>query len=174
MPDLSPAQSQKRVISSALASAPAFEQAHLISYIQLADAKAAVFLAIASGAIAYVAGHYGLGWIREKHFFAHTIVLLLTTTVLLVSAALNIAVILPRRRKTERGVTFYHDVARIEPPSRYVEIVQSMSDADVLREQFDYCHALARICAIKYRLLYYGFVMEMIGYAIFLGLLLWW
>ena len=39
-----------------------FEHEYLLAYMQLADAKAAVFMAITSGAIAYIVGHYGLGW----------------------------------------------------------------------------------------------------------------
>jgi hypothetical protein len=37
---------------------PAFEHVYLLTYVQLADAKAAVFLAMAS-AIAYLAARYG-------------------------------------------------------------------------------------------------------------------
>ena len=74
-----------------------FEQVHLISYMQLADAKAAVFLAIASGAVAYVASHYGLGWLHGEHFLGHSLLLSVTTLLLGASAAFAIAVIVPRR-----------------------------------------------------------------------------
>jgi hypothetical protein len=67
---------QGEVVRAGLAD---FEQVHLISYMQLADAKAAVFLAIASGAIAYIAGHYGLGWLHGERFMGHSLLLSSTT-----------------------------------------------------------------------------------------------
>src|ERR1700722_18167171 len=94
-----------------------FEQVHLISYMQLADTKASVFLAIASGAVAYIAGHYGLGWLHVEHVIGHSLLLSCTTLVLVLSAAFAIAVIVPRKRQRHSGIFFYHDIARLASPS---------------------------------------------------------
>jgi hypothetical protein len=173
MPELDRSETADRAMTGPRANAPAFEQTHLISYMQLADAKAAVFLAIASGTIAYVAGHYGLGWMRGERFFGRSLLLSATTVVLVISAAIDIAVILPRKRRMDGGVTFYHDVAPIHPPGRYAELFMAMSEYDLFREQMKYCHALARICNLKYRLLNAGIVLGVVGYAMFVALLLW-
>jgi len=150
-----------------------FEQVHLISYMQLADAKASVFLAIASGAVAYIAGHYGLGWLHGEHFLGHSLVLSLTTLVLVVSAAFAIAVLVPRKSRQERGIFFYHDIAQIESPSHYAETLLKMSEEDLFRDKLAYCYALSKICTRKYRLLNISLILGIAGYAGFLALLLW-
>src|SRR5580704_12757566 len=137
---------------------PDFEQVHLISYMQLADAKAAVFLAIASGAIAYIAGHYGLGWLHGEHFMGHSLLLSLTTLVLVASAALSIAVIVPRRFGRHDSIIFYHEIAQIRSPALYLDALSEMSDAEIFRTKMAYCHSLAKICNRKYRLLNFSLI----------------
>ncbi len=173
MVEIDPHALTKAPNSDLRAELTAFEQVHLISYMQLADAKAAVFLAIASGAVAYIAGHYGLGWLRGEHFFGHSLVLSLATLMLVLSAAFAIAVIVPRKSRGHRGIFFYHDIALIESPSRYVDALLEKSDAELFREQAIYCYALAKICNRKYRLLNISLVLGILGYAGFLALLLW-
>jgi hypothetical protein len=150
-----------------------FEQVHLISYMQLADAKAAVFLAITSGAIAYIAGHYGLGWLHGEHFMGHSVLLSLTTLVLVGSAALSIAVIVPRRFGRHESIIFYHEIAQIHSPALYLHALSEMSDAEIFSTKMAYCHSVAKICNRKYRLLNLSLIFGIIGYAMFLGLLLW-
>jgi hypothetical protein len=151
----------------------AFEQAHLISYMQLADAKASMFLAIASGAVAYIASHYGLGWLRGERFFEHSLLLSCTTLALVLSAAFAIAVIVPRKRQRHTGIFFYHDVARLASPSHYADALIERSDLELFREQAAYCYGLAKICNRKYLLLNISLVFGIAGYAGFLALLLW-
>jgi hypothetical protein len=150
-----------------------FEQVHLISYMQLADAKASVFLAIASGAIAYIAGHYGVGWLHGEHFFGHSLLLSLTTFVLVLSAAFAIAVIVPRKSRRHRGIFFYHDIAQISSASHYADALLAKSDLEFFREQAAYCYGLAKICSRKYLLLNISLFLGIAGYAGFLALLLW-
>ena len=152
---------------------PDFEQVHLISYMQLADAKAAVFLAIASGAIAYIAGHYGLGWLHEERFFGHSLLLSSTTLFLVASAVHAIAVIVPRRHRRRTGTIFYNHVVRSDSAAHYADSVLQMSEVDIFLEQMTYCHDLAKTCDRKYRLLNYSLVLGIIGYAMFLALLVW-
>ena len=152
---------------------PDFEQVHLISYMQLADAKASVFLAIASGTFAYIAGHYGLGWLREERFFGHSLLLSSTTLFLVASVANAIAVIVPRRSRRQTGTIFYHDVARSAGPTDYADGLLRMSEMEIFLEQMTYCHELAKICDRKYRFLNYSLILGLIGYAMFIGLLLW-
>lgn len=152
---------------------PDFEQIHLISYMQLADAKAAVFLAIASGAIAYIAGHYGLGSLHGDNFFGHALLLSSATLFLVASATHAIAVIVPRRNHRRTGVIFYHHVTRSDSPAQYADGVLKMSEVEIFFEKMTYCHELANICDRKYRLLNYSLILGIIGYAMFLALLLW-
>jgi hypothetical protein len=170
-PDAKPrAKTESTFVRAGLAD---FEQVHLISYMQLADAKAAVFLAIASGAIAYVAGHYGLGWLHSEHFVGHSLLLTATTLVLVAAAAFAIAVIVPRRSRQWRGIFFYHDIAQMASPAHYVEALLQKSDTELFREQAIYCYALAKICDRKYLLLNISLVFGILGYAGFLTQLLW-
>jgi hypothetical protein len=150
-----------------------FEQVHLISYMQLADAKAAVFLAITSGAIAYIAGHYGLGWLHGEHFMGHSLLLTLTTLVLVGSAALSIAVIVPRKFGRRDSIIFYHEIAQLGTPALYLQALAEMSDAEIFNTKMAYCHSIAKICNRKYRLLNLSLIFGIVGYAMFLALLLW-
>jgi hypothetical protein len=152
---------------------PDFEQIHLISYMQLADAKASVFLAIASGAVAYIAGHYGLGWLQKDGFYGHSLLISLTMLVLFASAALDIAVIVPRKSRRRDGIFFYHEIVQIGSPAHYLASLLEMSEADIFRKKMTYCYSLAMICDRKYRLLNYSLIFGAIGYAMFLALLLW-
>lgn len=161
---------QGEVVRAGLAD---FEQVHLISYMQLADAKAAVFLAIASGAIAYIAGHYGLGWLHGERFMGHSLLLSSTTIALVVSAALSIAVIVPRRFGRRDSIIFYHEIAQIGSPALYLDALSEMSDAEIFRMKMAYCHTVAKICNRKYRLLNFSLISGIVGYAMFLVLLLW-
>ena len=148
-----------------------FEQIHLVAYMQLADAKASVFLAIASGAVAYIAGHYGLDWLQNEPFLGHSLLLSLTTLVLVVSAALGIAVIVPRKSQKRDGIIFYHDIMQIASSERYADLLLEMSETEIFRKQIAYCYVLAKICDQKYRLLNYSFILGVVGYAMFLAVL---
>jgi len=173
MSDVDSTPSAKTEGAIARAGLPDFEQVHLISYMQLADAKAAVFLAIASGAVAYIAGHYGLGWLHGEHFMGHSLLLSLTTIVLVASAALAIAVIVPRKNKRHDSIIFYHEIAQIGSPALYLHALAEMSDAEIFRTKMAYCHFVAKICNRKYRLLNFSLISGIVGYAMFLVLLLW-
>ena len=102
----------------------------------------------------------------------HSLLVALSTLLLVTSWALNIAVIIPRKNHPKDPTIFYDSVARFDSPSRYADVVLNMADTELFCEQMAYCHALAKICALKYRLLNYSLVLGIIGYATFLALLL--
>jgi hypothetical protein len=90
---------------------PGFEQIYLLTYVQLADAKAAVFLAMATSAIAYLAAKYGLTWLRLEDVAWHVALLSLSTALLGISAAHAFAVIVPRLPRSPTGIIYFQSVA---------------------------------------------------------------
>jgi hypothetical protein len=150
---------------------PAFEQMHLLTYMQLADAKASVFLAITSGAIAYLVGHYGLGWLRLEDIGRHLVLLSLSTTTLAISASYSVAVIVPRVGTSPESIIHFRAIIRRPSAREYVDELLAKSQSEIFYEQAAYCHELARTCAKKYQLLDRSFFAGIIGYAAFLATL---
>ena len=148
-----------------------FEHMHLLTYMQLADSKASVFLAVTSGAIAYIVGHYGLGWLWPEHVTANLVVLASATTMLGISAAYALAVIVPRFGSRAHSVIAFPAVLRRPSAREYAAVVRSRSAPELFEDQMRYCFDLAGTCGRKYRLLDRSLVTGAIGYAALLAAL---
>jgi len=152
---------------------PGFEQTSLLSYMQLADTKASVFMFVSSGAIAYIVGHWGLDWLRASPAGWHLVLLAVSTLFLGLSAIYAFAVIVPRFGPPQRGLVHFAGVIQHPSPEEYAAEVLSKSATELYAEQIGYCYQLARICARKYRLLHRSLLTGVLGYAAFLAALIW-
>lgn len=148
-----------------------FEHMYLLTYMQLADAKASVFMAITSGAIAYIVGHYGLGWIKLEHIRLHLILLPVSMTFLTFSAASAFAVIVPRIGEPT-GVIHFRAVAMRKSAADFASDVLTTSQSEMFEQQMSYCYELARICSRKYRWLDRSLWSGVLGYGSFLATLI--
>jgi len=144
-----------------------FEHAYLLAYMQLADAKAAVFMAITSGAIAYIVGHYGLAWVNLQHIRLHLILLPVSTGLLTFGAGSAFSVIVPRIGDAN-GIIHFRAVAKRTSAKQFASDVLGTSETEMFEEQMAYCYELARICARKYRWLDRSLFAGVLGYAAFL------
>jgi hypothetical protein len=144
-----------------------FEHMHLLTYMQLADAKAAVFMAITSGAIAYIVGHYGLTWVNFEHIRLHVILLPVSTILLTFAAGSAFAVIVPRIGEGS-GIIHFRAVAKRTSAKQFASDVLGTSQSEMFDEQMAYCYELARICTRKYRWLDRSLLSGVLGYAAFL------
>jgi hypothetical protein len=134
---------------------------------QLADAKAAVFMAITSGAIAYIVGHYGLAWVNLEHIRLHLILLPVSTGLLTFGAGSAFSVIVPRIGDAN-GIIHFRAVAKRTSAKQFASDVLGTSESEMFEEQMAYCYELARICARKYRWLDRSLFAGVLGYAAFL------
>jgi hypothetical protein len=145
-----------------------FEHMYLLAYMQLADAKAAVFMAITSGAIAYIVGHYGFGWLKLEDIRLHLILLPISTILLTFSAGSAFAVIVPRIGHAG-GIIHFRAVANRRSAKKFVSDVLATSQSQMFEEQMTYCYELARICTRKYRWLDRSLWSGVLGYAALLA-----
>jgi hypothetical protein len=120
---------------------PAFEHVYLLTYVQLADAKAAVFLAMATSAIAYLAARYGLMWLKFTDTSLHIALLALTSALLAISAAHALAVIVPRLPETKASVIYFQAIAH-SSNQQYVN--------DVLARKYPLLHRSLAIGILGY------------------------
>src|SRR5262249_6467667 len=109
---------------------PGFEQIYLLTYVQLADAKAAVFLAMASSAIAYLAANYGLTWLKLQAVTLQVVLLSLSIALLGISAAHSIAVIVPRLPRSPVGIIYFRSVALLSC-HQYAKDVLARSSSEI-------------------------------------------
>jgi hypothetical protein len=147
---------------------PEFEHLYLLTNAQLADAKAAVFLALATSAIAYLAARYGVTWLKLADINLRMALLPLTSALLAISAADALAVIVPRFPEPQTGIISFQSIAH-STKQQYVNEVLARSPSEMFHEQLAYCGELARICTRKYQLLGRSLVMGLLGYVAFLA-----
>lgn len=151
---------------------PAYQQTYLLSYLQIADEKAAIFLAVTSGALAFIASHYGVTWLRQHPFTSHYLLLSIASLLLIASALHAVAVVVPRMRDMTNPLHF-RSVSALQSEAAYVDEVLSTSAEDLLRHQIAQCWQLSRVCARKYRLLYRSLFLGAGGYLFFVAALFW-
>lgn len=152
---------------------PSFEHVYPLTYMQLADTKASVFLAMTTSAIAYLVGHYGLAWLNLENISKHLFLLSVSGTFLAISATCAFAVIVPRRpADSGRSIIHFDSVLRRTSDRHYADDVLALSRSDLFQEQLAYCFDLARICERKYRLLDRSLITGVLGYAAFLATLI--
>jgi len=151
---------------------PAFEQMHLLSYMNLADTKAAVFLAMSTSAIAYLVARYGLTWLKLENISRHIVLLPVAVIFLAISATYAVAVIVPRLVDPESSIIHFRAIARHKSNRRYVEDLLARTPAALFEEQMAYCYDLAVISRRKYQLLNRSLIAGVLGYATFLATLI--
>jgi pycsar effector protein len=144
-----------------------FEHEYLLAYMQLADAKAAVFMAITSGAIAYIVGHYGLSWVNLEHIRLHLILLPVSTSLLTFAAGSAFSVIVPRIGDAG-GIIHFRAVAKRTSAKQFANDVLETSESEMFEAQIAYCYQLAQTCERKYRWLDRSLFTGVLGYAAFL------
>lgn len=147
---------------------PAFESMYLLSYMQLADAKASVLMAVTSSAIAYLFGHYRFTWFRGEHIGRPLVLLAATTIFLVISAAYAFAVIVPRLGDRRASLIHFRAVHEKASGQAYAAALMAISASDLFEQQATYCYDLAQTCARKYQLLGRSFFAAVLGYAAFL------
>ena len=148
-----------------------FEHMYLLTYIQLADSKASVFLAMTSGALAYIFGRYGFAWLSFRDIGSHMVVLLVAMALLALSAAYAFAVIVPRLGNPVRSIIHFRSVVRLGSARDYADDIIATPRREMFEQQIAWCYDLARVCARKYRLLDMSLWLGVVGYGAFLAAL---
>ena len=106
---------------------PSFENVTLLAYMQLADSKASVFLAMTTSAIAYLIARFGLAWLKIEKFSWHPVLLYVSVALLAVSAAYAMAVIVPRLAGSHGSVVHFRSVSRRATHQLYADDVLALS-----------------------------------------------
>ena len=151
---------------------PSFEHMYLLSYVQLADTKASVFLALATSAIAYLVAHFGLTWLRFENITRHIALLSLAGVLLTVSAVYAFGCLVPRLKKPSVPIINFRKIVALGSEGAYREALLAHSREDLFEQQMAYCYELSELCDRKYRLLDRSLFLGVLGYAAFLAALI--
>jgi hypothetical protein len=128
-----------------------FHQGYVSAYIQLADAKAGVVLAVSGGLIGYLLAQ---GSVRSAVTSAELVAVVPGGALAALALAFGLAfsVIRPRRGPPT-GVVYFEAVAAHETDENYVAALKSKSAMELAEVRIEHCHALSVICSRKYRVL---------------------
>ena len=139
-----------------------FLHAALNHNLALADRKAGILFTLVSAATLYIlqsrsgwpSGHFaslaGLLWVAMLVSFA-------------VSAGAAFVAIYPRLYRGPNSFLFWGTIGAVESPAAWLDDLSRMSPDDLLLARFHHCHALSRICIVKFRLLRVGLLASLAG-----------
>lgn len=142
-----------------------FHEGYISRYIQLADAKAGSALVVVAATLGYLLGtDKFVSAISFEASSSRSILAAVTLLSLAASGCLSFFVIAPRGTRPRRSLVYWSDVARI-PVAEFVEAVQSEGADGIARERLEHAHAIAGICARKYRWLRVALIVGAVGVA---------
>lgn len=137
----------------------------------LADRKAGILFTLVSGVTLYLLESRS-GW-PSDHFVS--IAGLLWVTMLMsfvISAGSAFVVIFPRLRRGPNNFLFWGTIGKVKTPTEWLDELSRTRPDDLLLARFYHCHALSRICLVKFRLLRIGLFANLIGLLCFAALAL--
>ncbi|WP_143596444.1 Pycsar system effector family protein [Tistlia consotensis] len=132
--------------------------------IALADRKASIVFTLATAVIVFVLQR-DPALLRGAAGIAVQASWICVLLVLLASAATAFGVVFPRIHRRRNGLLFWSNVAGCESAAAYAAGVTGHSNDALLAAKFEHCHALARICRAKYRLLRISMTIAALGLA---------
>ena len=139
-----------------------FLHAALNHNLALADRKAGILFTLVSGATLYILQSRS-GW-PSGHFVSIAGLLWMTMLVsFVVSAGSAFVVIFPRLYRGPNNFLFWGAIGKVERPTEWLDDLSRMKSDDLLVARFHTCHALSRICIVKFRLLRIGLIASLVG-----------
>jgi len=128
----------------------------------LADRKAGILFTLVSGATLYILQSRS-GW-PSGHFLSAAGLLWMAMLVsFVVSAGSAFVVIFPRLYRGPNNFLFWGTIGKVENPAEWLDGLAQMKSGDLLTARFHHCHALSRICIVKFRLLRIGLIASLVG-----------
>lgn len=129
-----------------------FHEGYVRDYIGLADAKAGLAFALASGVLAYFLGNDQIRALLATPTCSFAFVICLLSTVLLtVSAVFSFLVIAPRLSSpSNEGIVFFGAVAGRRNAIEYISDVAGFSSRDIIEARLKHCFDISRVCSQKY------------------------
>ncbi len=118
----------------------------------LADRKAGILLTLVSAGLLFLLERHGLSPIYDWAS-ARAVIWFFMMLSLALSAATAFRAILPRLIRSHNGLFFWEVIGSYSRASRWIADLQCRSEADLTDARLRHCHALARICTKKFRLL---------------------
>lgn len=139
-----------------------FLHAALNHNLALADRKAGILFTLVSGATLYILQSRS-GWPSGPFV---SIAGLLWATMLVsfvISAGSAFVAIYPRLYRGPNNFLFWGTIGKVERPTEWLDDLSRMRPEDLLVARFYHCHALSRICLVKFRLLRIGLIASLAG-----------
>jgi len=134
----------------------------LVHNLALADRKAGILFTLVSGATLYILQSRS-GW-PSGHFASIAGLLWVTMLVsFVISAGSAFAVMFPRLYRGPNSFLFWGTIGKISRPTKWLDDLSRMRSEDLLLARFHHCHALSRICLVKFRLLRIGLIASLVG-----------
>lgn len=128
-----------------------FHEQFISKHVVMADTKAGVTFAVASGVLAHFATLNGfVDILRSPGATAEFLLALATASLLFASAAMAFWVIAPRRRGGGRGLVYWRSVAALPAAEDFVNAVRSAPDAQIVFDRLEHCYNISRVCEAKY------------------------
>jgi hypothetical protein len=128
----------------------------------LADRKAGILFTLVSGATLYILQSRS-GW-PSGHFLSVAGLLWMAMLVsFVVSAGSAFVVIFPRLYRGPSNFLFWGTIGAVEKPAEWLDGLARRKSDELLIARFYHCHALSRICIVKFRLLRIGLIASLLG-----------
>ncbi|MEP6653196.1 MAG: Pycsar system effector family protein [Myxococcales bacterium] len=134
-------------------------------YIRNADQKATFAFAAATAGLAFLNGRGGVSrWFKAPDTWTLIDGLAFAAMAgLAVAAAVLLAVVLPRLKRSGPGIVFFNSIAEHKSASEYAAEVVRHTPGDVVDIKLHHAYDLAKVCRAKYRTLVVGFWIGGIG-----------
>lgn len=128
----------------------------------LADRKAGILFTLVSGITLYLLESRS-GW-PSGHIVSIAGLLWVTMLIsFVISAGSAFVVIFPRLHRGPNDFLFWGTIGKVKTPIEWLDDLSRTKLDDLLLARFYHCHALSRICLVKFRLLRIGLIASLIG-----------
>lgn len=138
---------------------------YIREYIRIADQKAAFFFAASAALVAFLEKQgYLAAWISDpRELQPENVAAFVAALFLFISIAACFLVVRPRLAGEASGVIFFNAVANFRSQQSYAEAVAQLTPSDLCEEKLKHAYELARVCRMKYEVLYYALWSGAIG-----------
>ncbi len=169
-PEVAPVKSDLKQVTSLGPSADHAKFAdevhqYVREYIRIADQKAAFFFASATALLAFLHSRQTAArWLKAPaewsvgDAFAFVAMVGLAT-----SAAVLLAVVVPRLKSSKRGIIYFGNIAEYETSAEYADDISRWSPPDLVRAKLQHGYELANVCRRKYLTLVVGLWIGSVG-----------
>lgn len=132
-----------------------FQEGYIRHYIALADTKAGVIFALASGIIGYLLNDAEVqATILAPSCSSEFIVPILALVSLGVVSALTFFVVAPRLSATSsERLVFFGAVSKKASSDDFVSEIEASSDEQLIEARLKHCYDTAKVCSHKYKIL---------------------